>query len=85
MAMLKVKLLLRYGRWEGRDPTGSRPDNILFYFRRFLIALLALSAPLSEPPVRFLPILPPDILSLAAFIAASLILLPMLTMLASLL
>ncbi|CAA9456999.1 MAG: hypothetical protein AVDCRST_MAG01-01-5325, partial [uncultured Rubrobacteraceae bacterium] len=42
-------------------------------------------APLSEPPVRFLPFLSPDILSLAAFIAASLILLPMPAMLASLL
>src|SRR4028118_638214 len=85
MAMLKMKLLLRYGRWEGRDPVGSRPDSSLFYFRRFLMALLALSAPLPEPPVRFLPFLSPDILSFTAFVAASLILLPMLAMLAPLL
>src|SRR4028118_334171 len=81
-AMLKMKLLLRYGRWEGRDPVGSRPDSILCYFRRFLMALLALSAPLPEPPVRFLPFLSPETFSLAAFVAASLILLPTLAMLA---
>ncbi|CAA9424871.1 MAG: hypothetical protein AVDCRST_MAG01-01-2518 [uncultured Rubrobacteraceae bacterium] len=73
------------GKRKGRNPVRSRPDSILFYFRRFNMALFALSAPLSEPPVRFLPFLSPDILSLAAFIAASLILLPMPAMLASLL
>jgi hypothetical protein len=64
---------------KGRDPVGPRPDSILFYFRRFLTALLALSMPLPEPPVRlsFLPFLSPEILSLAAFVAASLIFLPM--------
>src|SRR5215203_2673391 len=64
----------------GRVPVGTRPDSILFYFRRFVTALLALSRPLSEPPVRLssLPFLSPETLSLAAFIAASLIFVPML-------
>src|SRR5215212_1103388 len=59
---------------------GTRPDSILFYFRRVVTALLALSTPLSEPPVRssFLSFLSPETLSLAAFIAASLIFVPML-------
>jgi hypothetical protein len=28
---------------KGRVPTGSRPDSILFYLRRFVTAFLALS------------------------------------------
>ncbi len=69
---------------EGRDPVGPRPNNTLFYFRRFLRALLALSTPLSESLVP-LPFFSPDTLSLAAFVAASLTFLPMPAMLITLL
>ena len=70
---------------EDRGPEGPRPNNSLyFYFRRFLRALLALSTPLSEPPVP-LPFLSPDTLSFAAFVAASLTFLPMSAMLITLL
>jgi hypothetical protein len=68
---------------EDRGPEGPRPENSLFYFRRFLRALLALSTLLSEPPVP-LPFLSPDTLSLAAFVAASLTFLPMSAMLITL-
>jgi len=64
------------GNGKDRGPVG--PDSLPFYFRRFLAALMALSTPLSEPSVRFLPFLPPDTFSLAAFVPASLIFLPML-------
>src|SRR5215218_7177656 len=57
-------------------PTGLRPNNSLFYFRRFLRAFSALSTPLLEPPVP-LPFFSPDTLSLAAFVAVSLTFLPM--------
>src|SRR5215218_9380831 len=63
-------------------PTGLRPNNSLFYFRRFLRAFSALSTPLLEPPVP-LPFLSPDALSLAAFFAAPSIFLPMPAMLAT--
>lgn len=36
---------------KSRDPEGFRPDSNLFYFRKFLMALLALCAPLSVRPV----------------------------------
>ncbi|CAA9445465.1 hypothetical protein AVDCRST_MAG82-3281 [uncultured Rubrobacteraceae bacterium] len=61
---------------ESRGPTEPQPDNSLFYFRRFLRAFPALSTPLFEPLVP-LPFLSPDTLSLAAFVAAPLIFLPM--------
>ena len=79
-----VLCYLDRGKAKGRDPVGPRPHSSLFYFRGVLRALMALSTPLSEPPVR-LPFLPPDALSLAAFIAASLIFLPMPAILATLL
>jgi hypothetical protein len=62
---------------KGRDPVGPRPDSILFYFRRFLTALLALSMPLPEPPVLLPFLLSPEPLPLAASVAAPLIFLPM--------
>ena len=36
---------------KSRDPEGFRPDSNLFYFRTFLMALLALCAPPSVRPV----------------------------------
>src|SRR5215217_3550400 len=65
-------------------PTGLRPNNTLFYFRRFLRAFSALSTPLFEPPVP-LPFFSPDTLSLTAFVAVSLTFLPMSAMLTTLL
>jgi hypothetical protein len=65
-------------------PVGPRPDNTLFYFRRFLRAFSALSTPLFEPLVP-LPFFSPDTLSLAAFVAAPLIFLPMSAVLITLL
>jgi hypothetical protein len=64
---------------KAETPVGPRPASILFYFRRFLMALSALSTLLSEPLVRF-PFLSPETLPLAAFVAASLIFVPMLAM-----
>src|SRR5918995_5446730 len=60
----------------------SRAHNGLFYFRRFLTAFSTLSTPLFEPP---LPFLAPDTFSLAAFLAAPSIFLPMPAMLITLL
>src|SRR5215208_254141 len=72
------------GKAKGQSPVRPRPNNTLFYFRRFLRALLALSAPLCESLVP-LPFLSPDTLSLAAFVAASLTFLPIPAMLITLL
>jgi hypothetical protein len=72
------------GKAKGRSPVGPRPNNSLFYFRRFFRAFSALSTPLFEPLVS-LPFLSPDTLSLAAFVAAPLIFLPMSAMLITLL
>src|SRR5215212_8224818 len=42
---------LEWGKEKGRSPVGPRPNNCLFYFRRFLRAFSALSTPLFEPLV----------------------------------
>src|SRR5215217_7868242 len=72
------------GHYRGRGSVEPRPNYILFYFRRSLRAFSALPTPPFEPLVP-LPFLSPETLSLAAFVAAPLIFLPMSAMLITLL